>query len=90
MGMFDSVLVPCPKCKKYELFQSKGGACMMAVYKFEDVPPDVLSDINRHSPYRCHLCDTYFAVKVSAKGKAKSVKVKPTGEEKKRCERTEV
>ena len=63
MGMFYTVMVPCPSCGKRTEFQSKGGDCDLNEYELEDAPADVLSDINRHSPYTCS-CGTVFAVNV--------------------------
>lgn len=53
MGMFDTVLVKCPNCGELNAFQSKGGECLLRTYTLEEAPPDVLSDVNRHSPYTC-------------------------------------
>jgi|JI10StandDraft_1071094.scaffolds.fasta_scaffold1811746_1 transcription elongation factor Elf1 len=64
MGMFDSVKVPCPKCGKEQLFQSKGGDCILEEYTLENAPLDVLMDINRHAPYGCLKCGCEFAVQV--------------------------
>lgn len=62
MGMFDEVRVPCPTCGKVELFQSKGGRCVLAVYDLDEAPEDVLSDIGRHGPMKCEECGTTFEV----------------------------
>lgn len=62
MGMFYSVLVPCPKCGEKSEFQSKGGECLLQVYELEDCPFDVLSDINRHAPNTCLKCGAVFEV----------------------------
>lgn len=75
MGMFDIVNVPCPVCKTVLKFQSKGGDCILKEYELNDVPSDVLSDINRHSPYICHSCGTKFAVEVEIIKNIKSVKI---------------
>ena len=64
MGMFDSVYVPCPKCNTEAEFQSKGGDCCLENYTLKDVPNNVLSDINRHSPKVCSECGESFYVKV--------------------------
>lgn len=64
MGMFDSVMVPCPTCGIEQEFQSKGGGCDLAIYTLADAPPDVLSDINRHAPYTCGECGTKFSATV--------------------------
>jgi len=68
MGMYDTVRVPCPNCGEKEEFQSKGGECLLEVYELENCPPDVMSNINRHSPCTCEKCGTVFAVKVQVTG----------------------
>lgn len=67
MGMYDIVLVPCPNCGEKEEFQSKGGECLLLAYELHDCPSDVLSDVNRHSPYTCENCQTVFEVNVEQK-----------------------
>lgn len=64
MGMFDRVMVPCPKCGTESEFQSKGGDCTLRDYTLENAPADVLLDVNRHAPNTCKECGTVFAVKV--------------------------
>lgn len=76
MGMFDSVMVPCPKCGKLSEFQSKGGDCLLWVYTLDTAPADVLSDVNRHAPNTCDECGTKFAAQVDVS--AKSVEVHDT------------
>ena len=74
MGAFDSVSVPCPKCGIEQWFQSKGSEnAALREFNIYDCPADVMSDINRHSPYRCAECGTSYAVKF----KLKVVKCKP-------------
>lgn len=75
MGAFDSVLVPCPECGQEQWFQSKGADYPQCrEFTLEECPADVMSDINRHTPYRCSGCETYYSVKF--KLKATKVKVK--------------
>lgn len=62
MGCFDSVMVPCPKCGTECEFQSKGGECILKTYTMAEAPPDVMEDVNRHAPYMCGQCNTYFEV----------------------------
>lgn len=62
MGMFDEILVPCPKCGTIERFQTKGGDCQLHTYDLENAPADVFSDVNRHSPHECQSCGTRFMV----------------------------
>lgn len=63
MGMYDVVLVECPKCGTENEFQSKGGDCLLMCYNLEDCPEDVLSDVNRHSPHYCD-CGSFYEVDV--------------------------
>lgn len=62
MGMYDSVIVPFPKCGEESEFQSKGGDCKLAGYTLYNCPQDVLSDVNRHSPNTCSKCGIKFMV----------------------------
>lgn len=62
MGLYDTVMVPCPDCGHKEEFQSKSGECILSYFELEDCPFDVMIDINRHSPYTCHECRTMFQV----------------------------
>jgi hypothetical protein len=64
MGMYDTVMVPCPKCGTKSEFQSKSGDCTLAVYELNEAPNDVLLDINRHAPATCVKCGTSFGVAV--------------------------
>ena len=67
MGMFDTVIVPCPECGKEEYFQSKNGGCILDNVKLEDCNDDILGDVNRHSPYTCENCNTIFDVDISTR-----------------------
>lgn len=62
MGCYDTVQLPCPKCGEIEYAQSKGGACTLKSYNLENAPEDVLSDVNRHSPFNCIQCKAIFEV----------------------------
>lgn len=62
MGMFDTVMVPCPGCGTENEFQSKGGRCILATYSLENAPDDVLSDVNRHAPTTCSSCGRSYRV----------------------------
>lgn len=64
MGMYDTVIVPCPACGKDEFFQSKSGECILLNIDLKDCPDDILSDVNRHAPYTCE-CGTVFEVDLS-------------------------
>lgn len=62
MGMYDWVLVNCPKCGEPHDFQSKSGKCLLAKYDLQTCPQDVLLDVNRHAPFNCEKCNTSFYV----------------------------
>ena len=61
MGCPDTVEVPCPECGAISYFQSKGGLSCSLNYVLKDAPSDVMSNVNRHSPYKCD-CGVWFAV----------------------------
>jgi len=41
MGMYDTVHVICPSCKKLIEFQTKAGVCELKNYSSSSVPPEV-------------------------------------------------
>jgi hypothetical protein len=63
MGVFDSVLVSCPKCSTLNVVQSKSGPCRLDYYHLDEAPVEVLADINRH-PVSCIDCGTPYHVEV--------------------------
>jgi len=68
MGIFDSVMVPCPKCGTRAEFQSKGSEdSYLRTFELHEAPDDVLSDVNRHAPARCENCGTMFEVKYTGR-----------------------
>jgi len=71
MGMYDSVMVKCPKCVEEHEFQTKSGECLLDVYTLDNCPDDVMVDVNRHSPYKCD-CGEVFQVAIPTR-KAVSV-----------------
>lgn len=62
MGLYDVVMVPCPKCGTKHEAQSKGGECLMQWYELDSAPADVLMDVNRHAPFTCNNCGNEFSV----------------------------
>lgn len=62
MGLFDSVMVPCPKCGVGQEAQSKSGPCLLGFFPLESAPADVMEDVNRHAPFTCSACGTKFKV----------------------------
>lgn len=57
MGMYDSLSVNCPKCKKGLQLQSKSGACMLDVFTKEDLPVHVALGLDR-DVVECQFCKT--------------------------------
>lgn len=66
MGMYDTVMVPCPTCGTKHEFQSKSGECLLDIVELDECPDDILANVNRHSPYRCE-CGAVFEVDIKTK-----------------------
>ena len=66
MGCYDTVLVSCPECGFENDFQSKSGECTLSNYTIDNCPDDVLSDVNRHAPYKCK-CGLYLSINIKTK-----------------------
>ena len=66
MGMYDTVLIPCPKCGTKHDAQSKSGICDCITYEIYEAPVEVLGDINRHAPFVCDHCGAEFKVVVKS------------------------
>jgi hypothetical protein len=62
MGMFDSVMVPCPRCGTRHEFQSKSGECTLAEFLLENAPDDVLEGIDDVRLHTCTRCGASFRV----------------------------
>ncbi len=61
MGMFDSVMVPCPTCKQPVEFQSKAGPCFCDVFDLVNAPAEILTDI-LNEPNYCQKCGSWMAL----------------------------
>ncbi len=46
MGMFDSVMLKCPKCASEVEFQSKAGDCDGSIYGPADAPMEILASLH--------------------------------------------
>ena len=62
MGMFDSVMVTCPHCKKKTEVQSKAGRCDLEQYDETDVPVIVAVSLVDYLE-GCGHCQKQFYVK---------------------------
>lgn len=61
MGMFDSIMFTCPKCKEQIEEQSKAGECLLRVYEESAVPLDIAGDIVNSELY-CDNCKESFVI----------------------------
>jgi hypothetical protein len=59
--MYDSVMVPCPKCGTRIEFQSKSGDCSLTDYALEEAPGEVLHGI-RGDAHECPTCRVVVGV----------------------------
>lgn len=59
MGMFDSLLIKCPKCGKEMEWQSKSGPCCLESYKPNRLPVAVAQDL-KGDVLGCQFCNTNF------------------------------
>ena len=62
MGIYDTVMVPCPQCGRTTDAQSKSGPCELNTYAMHNAPDVVLENVNRHAPFWCKKCEMYFKV----------------------------
>ena len=63
MGMFDTVLFSCPKCKQTIEEQSKAGECTLRDYSSGSVPAVIAADIKNNYVY-CKQCRVSFIIDV--------------------------
>lgn len=62
MGMYDRVMVPCPKCGSKVEFQSKTGPCLLQEFELDKVPAEILEGINACSPISCRKCGSFLRI----------------------------
>jgi len=80
MGMFDSLYVNCPKCKKQLEFQSKSGECLLSVYTKESLTPQVAIGMNGDI-VKCKSCGNSFKLECEIGMNRDIVKCKSCGKE---------
>lgn len=73
MGMFDTVLVTCPKCGIEHDFQSKSGPRLLRKVKLSECPDEILEGVNRHAPSECQNCLTKYEVYLQLTGRPVAV-----------------
>lgn len=62
MGMFDSVMFTCPKCRKLIEEQSKAGECRLNTFSENEVPLVIALDIINSIVY-CQECKESYKIK---------------------------
>lgn len=55
MGLFDTVLVDCPKCQHRNDIQTKAGICDLRTYRLAKAPPDIAGSLANES-IGCKRC----------------------------------
>lgn len=70
MGMFDSLYVKCPNCKKELEFQSKSGRCLLDNYNKNNLSPEVAVGINE-TIVRCQFCNKRIKLECNIPKKVK-------------------
>ena len=83
MGMFDSVMVPCPSCLKREEFQSKSGPCLLQQHDLEYCPQEILDGLECSSAAVCDNCGTRFRVVLIKQGVSVRMPIENTHNESK-------
>jgi hypothetical protein len=54
MGVYNTILVECPKCHEILEFQTKSGSCCLKTFSLQDAPDHDMLDVNRHAPTDCY------------------------------------
>jgi len=65
MGVYDTIIAKCPECGVDNYFQTKSGDCILAFYKIQEAPIDVMADANRHTPQHCEGCNKLLFVDIN-------------------------
>jgi len=60
MGMFDTVIVKCPKCNEINYVQTKTGECMLSNYQWETLENPIIANGVTGEIVNCTKCDCYF------------------------------
>ncbi len=61
MGMFDTINLPCPKCRKIKEKQSGGGRCVLAYYNLDNADASAVEYI-MDEVFSCDECKTRFKI----------------------------
>jgi hypothetical protein len=78
VGLYDTVMVPCPQCGTRAEFQSKSGVCDLETYALHEAPDDVLRDVNRNAPVTCSKCQARFGVEIEGPRRPRTLIARPT------------
>ncbi len=56
MGVYNTIIIKCPKCGKDIDCQTKSGSCACLTYNLDDAPDADILNINRYAPFECYEC----------------------------------
>lgn len=66
MGLYDTILFPCPNCGHQMEAQSKSGPCALSRFSHDHVPASIAADANRHAPFTCPGCGAEYTLSAPA------------------------
>jgi len=61
MGVYNTILVPCPNCENIVKFQTKSGSKLLTEYNIKNVPKIELKGIYGETEY-CSQCKTKIKI----------------------------
>lgn len=64
MGMFDEIMINCPRCGESNLEQSKAGDCNLNVYSLNDAPIEILESLTEE-PLYCDKCGFKYEIQLA-------------------------
>ena len=82
MGMFDSIMVDCPKCKNKIEFQTKALGGSLSCYTIKNAPKVCIADLGGEV-FHCGKCDCWFSFTVKTPPKVVLISKKKIAEIKK-------
>ena len=64
MSVYNSLIVPCPRCREPVEFQTHAGPYGMHTYNLDDAPAAVIVDIAEEPAQRCDECGLAFKITI--------------------------
>jgi hypothetical protein len=63
MNLFNTILVPCPVCKKEYPAHTRSGSCSLQTFPLYEAEAAELTGVNQNAPFTCSSCGCKFGVK---------------------------